>query len=59
MKKTVLVVEDEPLNRKLMRDILTHRGTAVIEAGNGLIHISPGALPWADIIRPFGAERAK
>jgi two-component system cell cycle response regulator DivK len=35
MKNTVLVVEDEPLNRKLIRDILAHRGTAVIEASNG------------------------
>ena len=35
MKNTVLVVEDEPFNRKLIRDILAHRGTAVIEAVNG------------------------
>lgn len=35
MKKTILIVEDEPLNRKLIRDILTHRGNTVIEAGNG------------------------
>jgi two-component system cell cycle response regulator DivK len=35
MEIVVLVVEDEPLNRKLMRDILTHRGYIVLEAGNG------------------------
>ncbi len=35
MKKTILIVEDEPLNRKLIRDILTHQGNTVIEAGNG------------------------
>lgn len=35
MEIVVLVVEDEPLNKKLMRDILTHRGTVVIEAGTG------------------------
>lgn len=35
MKKTILIVEDEPLNRKLIRDILTYRGNIVIEACNG------------------------
>ena len=29
MNNTILVVEDEPLNIKLIRDILTHRGDTV------------------------------
>jgi two-component system, cell cycle response regulator DivK len=35
MGKTILVVEDEPLNIKLIRDVLTHRGDTVLEADNG------------------------
>ena len=35
IEKTILVVEDEPLNRKLLSDILTQWGAVVIEAGNG------------------------
>lgn len=50
MKNTVLVVEDEPFNRKLIRDILAHRGTAVIEAANGregvdlAVEMNPGLI---------------
>ena len=36
MTKTVLVVEDDPTNRKLLRDLLQVSGYAVIEASNGL-----------------------
>ncbi|MBI5592764.1 MAG: response regulator [Deltaproteobacteria bacterium] len=35
MGKTILVVEDDPLNMKLIRDVLTHRGDTVLNAGNG------------------------
>ncbi len=31
---TVLVVEDNPLNRKLLRDVLGHAGYRVLEAGD-------------------------
>ncbi|HEX2411229.1 MAG TPA: response regulator [Solirubrobacteraceae bacterium] len=34
MTATVLVVEDNPLNRKLLRDVLGHAGYRVLEAGN-------------------------
>jgi two-component system cell cycle response regulator DivK len=32
---TILIVEDEEKNMKLVRDILQHRGHTVLEAGNG------------------------
>ena len=35
MVKTILVVEDAPLNMKLIREILTYRGDTVFEAANG------------------------
>jgi CheY-like chemotaxis protein len=35
MGKTILVVEDELLNIKLIREILTYRGDTVFEAANG------------------------
>ena len=35
MNNTLLVVEDAPLNIKLIRDILTHRGDTVFAACNG------------------------
>lgn len=35
MKKNILVIEDERLNIKLIRDILTHRGDTVFAACNG------------------------
>ena len=31
---TVLVVEDNPLNRKLVRDVLGHAGFRILEAGD-------------------------
>ena len=33
--KTILVAEDDPMNRKLMRDLLDIKGYAVIETTNG------------------------
>ena len=35
MNRTVLVVEDDPKNRKLFRDILSMKGYEVLEAING------------------------
>lgn len=34
-KKTILVVEDNPLNMKLVVDLLTHRGFSVLKVDNG------------------------
>jgi two-component system cell cycle response regulator DivK len=34
MTKTVLIVEDDVMNRKLFQDVLVSRGYAVIEAGD-------------------------
>jgi len=36
MSKTILVVEDQADNRKILRDLLTSSGFEVIEAVNGL-----------------------
>lgn len=36
MSKTILVVEDQEDNRKILRDLLTSSGFEVIEAVNGL-----------------------
>ncbi len=35
MSKTVLIVEDNPLNMKLFNDILQTRGYATVQAGDG------------------------
>ncbi|MBU4449580.1 MAG: response regulator [Proteobacteria bacterium] len=35
MSKKILIVEDIPMNRRLIRDILTYQGYEVIEAENG------------------------
>ncbi len=35
MAKKILIIEDIPMNRRLIRDILTYHGYEVIEAGNG------------------------
>jgi two-component system cell cycle response regulator DivK len=35
MAKKILIVEDIPINRRLLRDILTYHGYEVIEAENG------------------------
>jgi two-component system cell cycle response regulator DivK len=35
MNKTVLIVEDDPRNMKLIRDLLQRHGYATLEAGNG------------------------
>ncbi len=35
MGKKILIVEDIPMNRRLIRDILTYHGYEIIEAENG------------------------
>jgi len=35
MKPTILIVEDDPLSRKLLADLLTLKGYAVLEACDG------------------------
>lgn len=35
MSKVVLIVEDDPRNMKLIRDLLQHHGYATLEARNG------------------------
>lgn len=35
MPKQILIVDDNPQNRRLLRDVLTYHGFAVIEAENG------------------------
>jgi two-component system cell cycle response regulator DivK len=36
MQKTVLIVEDDPSNRKYFRDVLENEGHKILEADNGL-----------------------
>ncbi len=45
--KTVLLVEDNPHNRKIFSGMLTHSGFAVVEAEDGLsaLEAMKGALP--------------
>ena len=47
MKKTILLVEDNERNRKLVRTVLEFRGHEVVECGDG-----EGALPLAREHRP-------
>ncbi len=50
MLKTVLVVEDEPLNIKLLKDVLRYAGHAVIEAVNGQEGVDLAIANKPDII---------
>jgi two-component system, cell cycle response regulator DivK len=45
--KTILIVEDNEKNMKLVRDILRHNGYATVEAVNGLdgVRLALGAPP--------------
>ena len=55
--KTILIVEDNEKNMKLVRDILRHNGYATVEAVNGLDGVrlaleAPPALVLMDIQLP-------
>ncbi len=50
MGKTILVVEDEPLNIKLLKDILVYAGHTVIEAVNGQEGVNLAIEKKPDII---------
>ena len=47
MSKTILVVEDQADNRKILRDLLTNSGFKVLEAVNGLegLHLAQSTIP--------------
>jgi two-component system, cell cycle sensor histidine kinase and response regulator CckA len=47
---TVLVVDDRPVNRDLMRAVLTHGGHRVLEAGDGLEALSMIADEVPDVV---------
>lgn len=48
--KTVLVVEDDPKNRKLLRDLLDVKGYAVHEASNGKEGVEQAGKHLPDLI---------
>ena len=50
MKKTILVVDDEPKNLKLARDLLEVSGYKVIEAENGKSGIEMAKVHKPDLI---------
>ena len=56
-KKTILVVDDEPLNRKLVRGLLTAEGYQVVEAPDGQValELAPSGpdLILLDIMMPL------
>jgi two-component system cell cycle response regulator DivK len=47
---TVLVVEDNPLNRKLVRDVLGHAGFRILEAGDAEHGIDLARAEQPDLI---------
>ena len=50
MSATVLVVEDNPLNRKLVRDVLGHAGFRVLEAEDAEQGIALAVAELPDLI---------
>ena len=48
--KTILIVEDNEKNMKLVRDILRHNGHATLEAVTGAGRRPPGARGAPDLI---------
>jgi CheY-like chemotaxis protein len=48
--KTILIVEDEPQNRKLFRDVLQYRGYTVLEAMDGREGIALAREHFPDLI---------
>ena len=49
-RKTILVVEDNPDNRCLVRDILEHFGFSVVEAENGAEGIQKARVHRPDLV---------
>ena len=47
---TVLVVDDDPLNRQMLSMSIGHLGHAVVEAGNGLEAIEKLATHAVDVV---------
>lgn len=50
MRKTVLVVEDQEDNRKIVRDLLSSNGIDVIEAINGIEGVTLAQTRFPDLI---------
>ena len=50
MNKTVLIVEDQEDNRRIMRDLLTSSGYAVIEATTGIEGVAAAEVHRPDLI---------
>ena len=50
MSATVLVVEDNPLNRKLVRDVLGHAGYRVLEAADAEQGIAAARAERPDLV---------
>jgi len=50
MSKTILVVEDQADNRKILRDLLTNSGFNVVEAVNGLEGLQLARTSQPDLI---------
>ena len=48
--RTILIVEDEPQNRKLFKDVLQYRGFAVLEARDGREGVSLARQHRPDLI---------
>jgi CheY-like chemotaxis protein len=48
--RTILIVEDEPQNRKLFRDVLQYRGYTVLEAVDGREGIALARAHLPDLI---------
>lgn len=50
MDKTILVVEDQEDNRRILRDMLTSRGFSIIEATDGLAGVEAASTNRPDLI---------
>ena len=50
MSATVLVIEDNPLNRKLVRDVLGHAGYRVLEAADAEQGIAAARAERPDLV---------
>jgi len=50
MSRRILVVEDQPDNRKILHDLLTSVGYEVISAENGMAGVSTAAKERPDLI---------